>query len=771
MEEIKNLIESLSQDSFKKLVKNFYKQKYETKEVSICDGPYDGGIDIIIIKEGNEIKRNIQITVQKTQLEEKIESDLIKAKNNVDEFNYLNKLDFFVSTKMTKSKKNKLEKNAEVKYDITLKIFDAEYLSEIEVEYPIIRDTIYGIYNFPNKDGFIKIDKRKKILYDLLSEGKDMRDIKEQFVFSYILLDLFTFPNSKINDLSNRLEDVFSKSYDEKFYRDKLSKLIARHEVIKNKDDQTYILNECTKKRIDNILNQSLAFEKLLKEEIELFLHENSIKVSADEIVKLILDVYKANYEIDIDEINKMDDNYANSIRKIYSNIIKYFKEKSFDLNSSKYLANKLLKICESSDYLNKISISLLFTNLYQSEGLDKYINQKVQKLILDTQILLRLLCVYYREVEVEDYAYSSVLELKKIKEENKRITFYTTNDYIIEVTNHILEAYKLNRFLDLPYLEKLGPSKNVFFNHYINLKKKNYITIDFIDFLDEITSCKSYVQTKLNNSELYNYLIELFENLGLNLIDHERYNNFSEIKIEYEKELSHLDKLRPKYVIENDLRTILYLSCSNIHTDENGYLNEPYLITWDTVFYSFRKNLLTNYEDYGFWYIYSPYKFIDRFSVSKFKLNPKSINFNIISIVETNYNMTSKASLLDVMSSLFNKESLTDLKLAQKLIDLKEKAKPYDEVYEYEGIEERYSPLTDILIVLRNHYCTKESKYKLDDLTNIFQDSNYEDRIIKILETFIAYYAKEKILNLFDFTDFDNLIEEKKNNTKSLDL
>ncbi len=37
---------------------------WNTDEVNITDGPWDSGIDVVIIKNGEEIKRSIQITVQ-----------------------------------------------------------------------------------------------------------------------------------------------------------------------------------------------------------------------------------------------------------------------------------------------------------------------------------------------------------------------------------------------------------------------------------------------------------------------------------------------------------------------------------------------------------------------------------------------------------------------------------------------------------------------------------------------------------------------------------
>ena len=63
--ELENLINTLSIDNFRKLIKEFVKEKYGTPNVRITDGPYDGGNDLEIVKGDNTIKKNIQVTVQK----------------------------------------------------------------------------------------------------------------------------------------------------------------------------------------------------------------------------------------------------------------------------------------------------------------------------------------------------------------------------------------------------------------------------------------------------------------------------------------------------------------------------------------------------------------------------------------------------------------------------------------------------------------------------------------------------------------------------------
>lgn len=105
IEEIKGLIEKLSESNFNQLVKNYLKEYYESKEVNISNGPYDGGIDAVVYRNGREIKKSIQITVQKTNIKEKLFQDIKKSSENKEKYGYLGVLEFYINQKMSQEKK------------------------------------------------------------------------------------------------------------------------------------------------------------------------------------------------------------------------------------------------------------------------------------------------------------------------------------------------------------------------------------------------------------------------------------------------------------------------------------------------------------------------------------------------------------------------------------------------------------------------------------------------------------------------------------------
>jgi hypothetical protein len=63
--ELNNLICSLSEDNFRNLIKEYIRQKYNTHNVRIVDGPYDGGNDLEILIGDIEIKKIFKLQFRK----------------------------------------------------------------------------------------------------------------------------------------------------------------------------------------------------------------------------------------------------------------------------------------------------------------------------------------------------------------------------------------------------------------------------------------------------------------------------------------------------------------------------------------------------------------------------------------------------------------------------------------------------------------------------------------------------------------------------------
>lgn len=770
-EELRNLINALSPSNFRELIQEYCKEKYESKNVRIIDGPYDGGNDLEIIIGEKEIKRNIQITVQKIGYESKLEKDIIKAKENVSSYHYLNKLDFYISQNIPKDTRNRLVRDAEVLHGIELKIIDATILANDSSSYKSIRNITYKSHNIHEIDSFSTISKESKLLFDILTLNSNTVEVRKNIVYSLIYSYLYTAGESTVENISQGLRSQLQTNINPEDLRQELNSLKSKGFIITKNSKSLYSLSSAKCAQIEEINDRIVLEENQLEKEIQEFISKHNLNCKSAELVQHLKDVHTENYQIDIEEINQTGSSFSASLKRSFNDLQKFIRSKGADLKDVQHIAKELLERCSENDYFNKLATTSLFSNLYSSDKLDLYINKRAKTILLDTQILIRILCVLYQDsFEFKDPAFRAVQQLMySLKRFDSNINIQTTQDYIEEVAGHIEEAIKLQRFLNLPFIEDIGLSKNVFFNAFISLRSARIIdsSMEFNEFIGDLLGepIASYKDSNFF-SNLVDRLNDLFEAAQMEIIYHPLYDNYQSIKKDYEMDLAFTGKERSYKAREHDLRTILYLSNPINHLDqENGQLNEPFLLTWDSAFYSFRKALIKKNKNLTFWYIYSPLKFIDRLSILNFKISPKSVTSNIIALAETNFNYSSKTnSFFDVISTLFNKEDVSELSIIKRLATLRKETLNQSESDDSVNISDtNETPLASILLDIRNYYGSTQSKYSLNRLIGAFEIEDNSDKIMSILQHEMKNYkSSSDLTNLF--TEFDIIIKTSEN-------
>jgi len=768
--ELKNLINGLSVDNFRNLIKEYAKQKYSTTNVRIIDGPYDGGNDLEIYVNDKEIKRNIQITVQKTQLAQKIKDDVEKAKNNSDKHGYLKKLDFYTNQNVPKDQRNIYETEAEIEYGIDLEILDATILTELSDTFSSIKKVTLEAYNLRYQDPSKIIDTESKILFDVLTSNKNTVEIKKNFIYSFIYSFLFTNPGANIENIHSFINPKLNNGLDINYLLKELNFLKSKGFLTSVGGKNTYHLSSQKDDEIKQIYESTEIQEQLLIQEVSNFIFEKSLSCPLDDLFSVLKNIFIENYQIDLDEVKNDGNSFSASLKRSFNDLSSFLTKNGLELEQAKNYSSELLEICSKNDYLNKISTTTLFTNLYNSDKLDSYINDRVQTVVLDTQILIRILCIYYKEdFDYKDMALNATqMFLTSIEANKDKIRLVTTYDYIEEVAGHFQEALKLQRFLNLPYIANFGTSKNVFYNVFLRYKQEREIDseMDFEEFIEDLIGEDLENYNKVDFiANLCNRLIDIFELAQIEIYSHPLYPNYGNVKREYEMSLAFSGKERSHTALGNDLRTILYLSTTENHiSTSNGIINEPFLITWDSAFYGFRKKLLASHKECNYWYIYSPLKFIDRLSVMNFKLMPHSISYNVIALAETNFNYSTKTiSFFDLISSFFNKKDVSKMSILQKLADLKKSTHDLDGIPEHEvnmsDVDE--SPITKVLLDLRSHYNSHDEKNKFSDLIEVLEDESIVSEVYEIFNKAVLTYKKGH-RNDATFVAFNELIQKK---------
>ena len=583
---------------------------------------------------------------------------------------------------------------------------------------------------------------------------------------AYIFSFFFNKPLSSINDLIKYINPHFNNSLDPN-YISKEAHSLRQLGMLKSPADSKELFELTEDKYIELSKIQEHVFEKEIElhDLIQSFIESHKIESEPEELYTLLLNIYHENYKIDIEEINHTNNSYSQSIRKTFNDIENYFNKKGISKEASTIFTKNLIELCSKNDFLVKLSSTLMLNDLFCSDKLEAYINNKIPIVYVDTQILIRIISVLYNDnLNFNDKTLeSSKIFLNYIFNFHDKLSLKTSYDYIKEVTGHLMEAINLNRFLSLSCINRLGKSNNVFFIAYTEYRDAKTIDnqVTFLEFLSELFNLDIL---NIPKNEIYKQceisITNILVRLNIDLIDHPTYDSFHSLSKLYETTMSSHISNRSTNTRAHDIRSIIYLSNKDNFTNkENSEFNEPFLITWDYSFQPFRKEMFKNSpKDFSYWYIYSPSKFIDRMSVMNFNLNPSSINLNIIAITENSFNISAKTPFIDVINSFFNNEDISKSKLIHKLSDLQKSTRDIDtKTSDLELSDTDEIDITFILNNLRKSYYESDD-YKFNDLLEVFKNNDYENNVISILSDTI----ENRDLNKMYF-DFNILISKNK--------
>lgn len=756
-EQLKNLIKALTEPNFKDLIVCYCKDKFNADNVRIIDGPYDGGNDLEIIKGDKDIKINIQITINRSY-EKKLESDLLKI-SKLENRN--TQLYFFISQELSKTKRDDLESNALLNHNIILTIYDANVLSQ--EPFPIIREKVYGYHNIDTKLS-VRTDKNTKILFDVLTLGKNSVEVKKNFFTSLILSFIYNNPHIKYNQLVELIKPQLRNKVDDDYLKKEINLLKQKQIILSpNADKWEFYLSDAKYQEINEIYQKCDLLEKVLLRKIQNYIVCNKIPCNEKDLCEAIKSLYYENYKITVADLTKANESTASSVKKTYTDLINFFIKRGCSPDNASDFAKGVLQIVGDNEYLNKIAATSLFTNLYNDDKLQTYINNQSKSVLLDTQILIRLLCVIYEEsYDYDDIAIKSIGILYHTLSKFKRnTTLYTTQEYVAEVAAHIQEALKLQRFLDLPYKDMFGRSKNVFYNAYISLQKAGYIDENWTleDFICELITEDKLQMPSYTDADFIGYVVDklsfIYEHSSLNMEIVNGYSSdpkYVSIKKEYEKMLLTTNRSnRTPTAVTNDVKSIMLM-----HDRYQNYNEQTFIVSWDYAFLDIRQKLNKEYKDYTNWYAFTPLKMIDRLSIMNYSINPTSISLDIIALAENNFNYTTKTtSFFDFISSFFNKKDVKEHSIIKKLAQLNKDLTPMTNDPEVNFEDE--SPFVRMLLDIQEHYNEVSSKYNLDNLITTFENSVIEDSLISIFKKYLKTGLNKEQL----FSNIDNLISE----------
>lgn len=700
-EEYKNIISTLSENMFRDFVKEYVKAYWKTDEVEITDGPWDGGVDLVFYKNNVPEKRNIQVTVQ-DKYETKLMNDVIKSKKNVDMYSYQSSLYFFISKPISHSKKDELNDKAERDYDISLRIYDANKLACDIERYPKVRAFLMSLFS-PKLLSKPTFDIKNKVIYDMFTTGSNVANIKYDFINSFIQYYLLENSKKTIDDIQKQVNTQLTDNLSQKTILSQLDYQVKRGILVKD-NFQRYSLSATTRGEFEKLRETSEILLQSLVLTIQQCLEKYGLHKFTNQVCNKLIELYNAHYNSEIEEISQSRDSKNISEHKVFEDLEGYLKTLPYTGEVNTVVKDILLSVSDNV-YLNKIAVTTMFTNLFKSNSFEEYFSVFKKNIYLDTQVLLQVICWSFKNTDYDDMQYGAVKYLmQQVTSQKDKVCLLTTREYVEEAVYHLWEAYQLQRLLQIPAITELGPSKNVFFNFYLHLLNiGEAIYADFTDFLYDLLGDDISVEGMGQNEfihEISGRIEKILEYCGIEVITTRYYDELRVAQKEYDLHLLDKRYSKPRRAQNNDLICMLYLSeeCNHINPDSN-LLDEPFFITWDSTFYTFRKKFLNKFKGRSYFYIYTPMKFANRLSVMNLKINTACINYDIISLAENNFKYSNESiSFIDTLSSFFRSDDANNWKLGQKLATMRKQQEEDSEISDFSVGRQVYQPVDVVL-------------------------------------------------------------------------
>lgn len=762
-EEYKNIISTLSENMFRDFVKEYVKAYWKTDEVEITDGPWDGGVDLVFYKNNVPEKRNIQVTVQ-DKYETKLMNDVIKSKKNVDMYSYQSSLYFFISKPISHSKKDELNDKAERDYDISLRIYDANKLACDIERYPKVRAFLMSLFS-PKLLSKPTFDIKNKVIYDMFTTGSNVANIKYDFINSFIQYYLLENSKKTIDDIQKQVNTQLTDNLSQKTILSQLDYQVKRGILVKD-NFQRYSLSATTRGEFEKLRETSEILLQSLVLTIQQCLEKYGLHKFTNQVCNKLIELYNAHYNSEIEEISQSRDSKNISEHKVFEDLEGYLKTLPYTGEVNTVVKDILLSVSDNV-YLNKIAVTTMFTNLFKSNSFEEYFSVFKKNIYLDTQVLLQVICWSFKNTDYDDMQYGAVKYLmQQVTSQKNKVCLLTTREYVEEAVYHLWEAYQLQRLLQIPAITELGPSKNVFFNFYLHLLNiGEAIYADFTDFLYDLLGDDISVEGMGQNEfihEISGRIEKILEYCGIEVITTRYYDELRVAQKEYDLHLLDKRYSKPRRAQNNDLICMLYLSeeCNHINPDSN-LLDEPFFITWDSTFYTFRKKFLNKFKGRSYFYIYTPMKFANRLSVMNLKINTACINYDIISLAENNFKYSNESiSFIDTLSSFFRSDDANNWKLGQKLATMRKQQEEDSEISDFSVGRQVYQPVDVVLKNIKDHY-NNDVKTSFEIIVKIFEKNEIADMIVDIISRGCEIITTNAKLDDNYFQLFDKFIND----------
>lgn len=761
-EHLERIINSLSEEQFRRFVKEYLRVYYSTPEVDIIDGPHDGGNDAIVYKKGTQIKISIQITVQEN-IEKKIIEDIKKAKANVNTYQYIPNLLFFYAKTISGAKKNEYTRTAELDYGISLRIIDKKSLASAVDYYPQLADLLTELLAGV-KSKQLRINSKNKIIFDMLTSSGVVNNIKSEFIRTLAQYSIFENGPQPIGNVVSYVNNQLNCNIDSAYFAELVEFYCSGLTI---HEDGVCDIDKTQREKIIAIKAEtSIAQEKIIKDINNICTKFGITIPSAEKIFQIICAIYNKMSDVEVGNITQ-GYNVAGSVEKIINNLREQIVDSNPIINASE-VVQEIISATVDNEYFAKLSTTQLFTNLFKQDELEEYLSLIPKNIYLDTQILLQIICYLFVNVEYPDFQYQSARTLfKHINNSKCKISLHTSYDYVEEVCVHLWDGFAVSEIEKHIDFSAFGKSNNIFYCFFKYLSEsgeKDYKSYN--DFIGDLIGIDIYSvnsrQEFINTASAIVAEILAVQDFNIVELEYITPGELDKLTKEYSL-IENSSKHKPYRAVLSDIKMVQYLSDVNNHINpETELADEPFFITCDSALYSYRQSYIGRYPKRLYWYIYTPLKFANRLSVMNFKPDSSALTLDLINVAEANFNSSTsnKKSFIDILAMFVGKTNENSWAIAKRIRELSDMNKDNSDNVDFSQLKPT-ELIESVLTKMVRYYSNPQSTFSLSELIDLIADDIYASQFDSFINDSVLCLDRGERLN---FNNLDRILSDRIN-------
>lgn len=475
------------------------------------------------------------------------------------------------------------------------------------------------------------------LLYDYLSYGSSSVEIKKRYVRTFVEHQLYRTGDMEEELLLSKMQEFSDHSLKIDAAKRILSELVKEASLIIVKHiPKTYGLSVEEQTRIHEAEeNYNLAFQSYIASMSEILSRYGIKDSSINTVNQLLMDHISAQYNYDIEEAIGDSEHAEKADYKLF---ISQLKAEGCLESKENDLYKELLLLNRNNDIVVRISAGRAFRRVSNPDQFNEYFRKADRFVWIDTQILLYLICYNEEYSQYNNPLYKTALTLFRHSISNQHFHFKVAHFYINELIYQLRQALLLISIVDMPFAQRINMSRNVFYQHYRQLKQNDGLPPEvdtFADYMQDNFDLYAEDAFALDFPAIARGVIESkFDEFDIKIEtvhqpDYKDLGNSETIFIS----VSSIDGASPKQgkTLNNDAWMGVTLFT---HSDEQ----KPIFITLDSSFEPYRKQYMQKYRR-GLpfnWHLFSPSAFVNHLDFIDFKVNADNLTDDLISIVES---------------------------------------------------------------------------------------------------------------------------------------